>query len=132
MLKASFEIAIDLIRSRWSILLGFTAVALAAFSKGVPDETVWSAIAFLICGFGLIPLAKILADLVDLLSEKLGDRLGGLVNVAFGNLVEIVISVTALTSGLYHLVVISLAGSVITNSLLMLNPHHIPFPNLWY
>ena len=119
-LQATREIAIDLLRSRWSILLGFTAVALAAFTKGAPEEPLWAGIAFLICGFGLIPLAKILADLVDLLSEKLGDRLGGLVNVAFGNLVEIVVSITALTSGLFHLVVISLAGSVITNSLLML------------
>ena len=119
-LQATREIAVDLLRSRWSIMLGFTAVALAAFSNGAPEEPLWAGIAFLICGFGLIPLAKILADLVDLLSEKLGDRLGGLVNVAFGNLVEIVVSITALTSGLFHLVVISLAGSVITNSLLML------------
>ena len=120
MLKATREIAVDLLRSRWSILLGFTAVALAAFSKGAPEEPLWAGVAFFICGVGLIPLAKILADLVDLLSEKLGDRLGGLVNVAFGNLVEIVVSITALSSGLYHLVVMSLAGAVITNTLLML------------
>lgn len=120
MLKATREIAVDLLRSRWSILLGFTAVALAAFSKGAPEAPLWAGVAFFICGVGLIPLAKILADLVDLLSEKLGDRLGGLVNVAFGNLVEIVVSITALSSGLYHLVVMSLAGAVITNTLLML------------
>lgn len=120
MLRVTGEIAIDLLRSRWSILLGFTAVALAAFSKGAPEDPFLAGVAFLICGVGLIPLAKMLADLVDLLAEKLGDRLGGLINVAFGNLVEIVVSITALTSGLYHLVVISLAGAVITNSLLML------------
>lgn len=58
--------------------------------------------------------------LVDQLSEHLGDRYSGVVSVGLGNLVELVVSITALASGLYRLVVISVAGAVITNCLLVL------------
>lgn len=75
---------------------------------------------FIICGLGLIPLARMIAEMVEALADKLGERIGGLVSVALGNLVELVVSFTALASGLYHLVVISVAGAVITNCLLIL------------
>lgn len=75
---------------------------------------------FILCGLALIPLAQLTAELVDHLVQRVGERLGGLLNVTLGNLLELVIALTALRSGLYELVVVSIAGAVITNSLLVL------------
>lgn len=109
----------ELLASRWSLLLIFTAAALAArLDAAMPIGQLigW----FVVCGLGLVPLARMIAEMVEALADRLGDRVGGLVSVALGNLVELVVSFTALASGLYHLVVISVAGSVITNCLLIL------------
>ena len=57
------------------------------------------------------------AEIVEALAEKLGDRIGGLISVVLGNLVELVASFTAPVSGPYHLMAISVAGAVITNCL---------------
>ena len=109
----------ELLASRWSLLLIFTVAALFAhLDKGMPigQLIAW----FIVCGLGLVPLARMIAEMVEALADRLGDRLGGLVSVALGNLVELVISFTALASGLYHLVVVSVAGAAITNCLLVL------------
>lgn len=109
----------ELLASRWSLLLLFTVAALFAhLDKAMPIGQLigW----FIVCGLGLIPLARMIAEMVEALADKLGDRIGGLVSVALGNLVELVVSFTALASGLYQLVVISVAGAVITNCLLIL------------
>ncbi len=109
----------ELLGSRWSLLLIFTITALFAhLDEGMPIGQLigW----FVVCGLGLVPLARMVAEMVEALAEKLGDRIGGLISVVLGNLVELVVSFTALASGLYHLVVISVAGAVITNCLLIL------------
>lgn len=119
MLKGLTGLARELLASRWSLLLIFTAVALfASLDEAMPIAQLigW----FVVCGLGLVPLARMVAEMVEAMADRLGDRIGGLVSVALGNLVELVVSFTALASGLYHLVVISVAGSVITNCLLIL------------
>ena len=113
----------DLIRrlliSRWSLLLPFTLLTL--LSVAFPAlERIPVLLSFGLHGLGLVPLGRMIAVLVDALAQRLGNRLGGLVGVALGNLVELVVSFTALNSGLYPLVVTSLAGAVITNCLLVL------------
>lgn len=119
MVKAWIGLGRELLASRWSLLLIFTAAALVAQLNGampIGQLIGW----FVVCGLGLVPLARMIAEMVEALAERLGDRIGGLVSVALGNLVELVVSFTALASGLYHLVVISIAGAVITNCLLIL------------
>ena len=119
MLRASISLGRELLASRWSLLLIFTVASLFAhLDSAMPIGQLvgW----FIVCGLGLVPLARMISEMVEALAEKLGDRIGGLVSVGLGNLVELVVSFTALRSGLYHLVVISLAGSVITNCLLIL------------
>lgn len=119
MIKAWVGLGRDLLASRWSLLLIFTISALfGRIDEGLPISQLigW----FVICGLGLVPLARMIAEMVEALADKLGDRIGGLISVALGNLVELVVSFTALASGLYHLVVISVAGAVITNCLLVL------------
>jgi Ca2+:H+ antiporter len=107
----------DLLAGRWKLLLALSALAIvvppsAATHLKLPY--------FLLCGLALIPLAQITAELVDRLVHRVGERLGGLLNVTLGNMLELVIALTALRSGLYELVVVSIAGAVITNSLLVL------------
>ena len=119
MIKACVGLGRDLLASRWSLLLIFTIAALfARIDEGLPISQLigW----FVVCGLGLVPLARMIAEMVEALADRLGDRIGGLISVALGNLVELVVSFTALASGLYHLVVISIAGAVITNCLLVL------------
>ncbi|MBM5795754.1 MAG: calcium:proton antiporter [Cyanobacteria bacterium M_surface_7_m2_037] len=119
MLRACVGLGRDLVASRWSLLLLFTIAALFAhLDKDMPIGQLigW----FIVCGLGLIPLSRMIAEMVEELADRLGDRIGGLVSVALGNLVELVVSFTALASGLYHLVVVSIAGAVITNCLLVL------------
>jgi len=107
----------ELMTGRWKLLLALSAVAImvppgAAVHLKLPY--------FLLCGLALIPLAQITAELLDHLVLRVGERLGGLLNVTLGNMLELVIALTALKSGLYDLVVVSIAGAVITNSLLVL------------
>ena len=119
MLRAFTGLGRELLGSRWSLLLIFTIAALFAnLDEAMPLGQLvgW----FVVCGLGLIPLARMVAEMVEALAEKLGDRIGGLISVVLGNLVELVVSFSALASGLYHLVVISVAGAVITNCLLIL------------
>jgi len=119
MVGAFFSLGRELLASRWSLLLIFTVTALFAhLDKTMPIGQLigW----FVVCGLGLVPIARMIAEMVEALADKLGDRIGGLVSVALGNLVELVVSFTALSSGLYYLVVTSLAGAVITNCLLVL------------
>jgi Ca2+:H+ antiporter len=119
MVSAFTGLGRELLASRWSVLLIFTVAALfAELSEAMPMGQLigW----FVVCGLGLVPLARMVAEMVEALADRLGERIGGLVSVALGNLVELVVSFTALASGLYHLVVISVAGAVITNCLLIL------------
>jgi Ca2+:H+ antiporter len=100
---------------RWRVLLPITALMLW---PGLDDRIGGLGghlLLFLLCGLGLLPLAIVLSQLVEALVSHLGARLGGLISVIFGNVVELLVAVNALNSGLYPLVVISIAGSVMIN-----------------
>lgn len=71
-------------------------------------------------GLAIVPLAQIISDAVERISEHLGTQWGGCLNATFGNLVELVISIAALTGGLYNVVLDALVGGLVTNLLLVL------------
>lgn len=75
---------------------------------------------FLLAALGLVPLAGLIGFATEALAERLGDRIGGLLNATFGNAAEIVIGLAALAGGLPEVVRASLAGSIISNILLVL------------
>lgn len=54
------------------------------------------------------------------LAVRFGDIIGGLLNATFGNVVELILSVAALTKGLYAVVAMSLIGSILSNLLLVM------------
>src|SRR5437588_5163741 len=75
---------------------------------------------FVLASLGLIPLAGLIGLATETLAERLGQRVGGLLNATFGNAAEIIIGLTALAAGLPEVVRASLAGSIIGNVLLVL------------
>ena len=69
---------------------------------------------------GLVPLALILGEITEDLAVRFGPTVGGLLNATFGNVVELILSIVALTKGLYTVVAASLIGSILSNLLLVL------------
>jgi len=68
----------------------------------------------------IIPLAGLMGEATEHLSEKLGAGIGGLLNATFGNAAELIIALIALKAGLHDVVKASLTGSIIGNILLVL------------
>src|SRR5450432_632070 len=102
--------------SRWLYVLLFAApLALILRAAGAGPLAV-----FLVAALGLIPLAGLIGVSTEALAERVGPKIGGLLNATFGNAAEIIIGITALAAGLPDVVRASLAGSIIGNSLLVL------------
>ena len=68
----------------------------------------------------IIPLAGLIGEATEELSDELGPGIGGLLNATFGNAAELIISMFALFEGLDGVVKASLTGSIIGNILLVL------------
>lgn len=75
---------------------------------------------FVLAVIGIIPLAGMIGVATESLSEKVGERMGGLLNATLGNAAELIISIVALRAGLVTLVLASIAGSILGNILLVL------------
>ncbi|GAA5142746.1 calcium/proton exchanger [Pseudonocardia adelaidensis] len=75
---------------------------------------------FLLSVLALIPLAWIIGEATEQVGEYTGPAIAGLLNATFGNAPELIISLFAVSSGLYEVVRASLVGSVIGNLLLVL------------
>ncbi|HPA97455.1 MAG TPA: calcium/proton exchanger [Methanothrix sp.] len=96
-------------------LLVFLPLALLAHWAGLSGITVFAASAL-----AIIPLAKLLGEATEVLAEKTGPRLGGLLNATFGNAAELIITLSAIRAGQIQLVLASLTGSILGNLLLVL------------
>ncbi len=81
----------------------------------------WSPVAVFLLNFAaLIPLALLLGEVTEDLAVRFGSTIGGLLNATFGNVVELILSIAALTKGLYVVIAASLIGSILSNLLLVL------------
>jgi Ca2+:H+ antiporter len=67
----------------------------------------------------IVPLASLMGQATEVLAERLGGGIGGLLNATFGNAAELIIGALALHAGLIDLVKASLTGSIISNVLLV-------------
>ena len=72
---------------------------------------------FLASALSIVPLAKIMGDATDSLSDYLGPIFGGLLNATMGNAPELIICLFALHHGLIDIVKASLCGFVLGNLL---------------
>jgi Ca2+:H+ antiporter len=97
------------------LLLLFLPVALLAHWIHLNEILVFAASAL-----AIIPLAKLLGEATEVLAEKAGPRIGGLLNATFGNAAELIITISAIRAGQIQLVLASLTGSILGNLLLVL------------
>lgn len=79
-----------------------------------------SGIVFAMNCIAVIPLAGLLAFATESVASKMGDALGALLNVTFGNAVELIIFIIALVKNEIRIVQASLLGSILANLLLIL------------
>jgi Ca2+:H+ antiporter len=77
-------------------------------------------LAFIFSAIAIIPLAWIIGYATKELALQTNPNVGGLINATFGNIVELIIAVFALSKGLLVVVKASLIGSIIGNLLLLI------------
>ncbi|KIW96246.1 calcium/proton exchanger [Cladophialophora bantiana CBS 173.52] len=98
-----------------NVLLVFVPVGILA---GVLD---WApALQFTLNFIAIIPLASLLAFATEELAVPLGQTIGGLLNATFGNAVELIVSIIALSKNEIRIVQASMLGSILSNILLVL------------
>src|SRR5207237_6001587 len=98
----------------------YAAIPLAYVSHYAGHGHSWEPGAtFLLAGLGVVPLAHLMGQATEHLSEKTGPTWGGLLNATFGNAAELIIAIIALTKGLNDIVKASLTGSILGNLLLV-------------
>ncbi|RYP91294.1 hypothetical protein DL770_002612 [Monosporascus sp. CRB-9-2] len=104
-----------LLHSWINVLLVFVPVGIAvALVPNMPAGVV-----FAMNAIAIIPLAGILSHATESVAHRLGDTLGALLNVSFGNAVELIIFI-ALVKNEIRIVQASLLGSILANLLLIL------------
>ncbi|KAH0157708.1 hypothetical protein KCU67_g7805, partial [Aureobasidium melanogenum] len=79
-----------------------------------------ASVVFALNAVAIIPLAGMLAYATEVVASRLGDTLGALMNVSFGNAVELIIFVIALVKDEIRIVQASLVGSILSNLLLIM------------
>jgi Ca2+:H+ antiporter len=77
-------------------------------------------VVFFTSALGVVPTAAIMGTATEELADRAGPGIGGLLNVTFGNLPELLIAFFALREGLHEVVKASIIGSVLGNVLLVL------------
>jgi Ca2+:H+ antiporter len=75
---------------------------------------------FALAAISLIPLAWLIGEATEQAAHRTGPGIGGFLNATFGNAPELIISLFALSDGLFEVVRGSLTGSVVGNLLLVL------------
>ncbi|EXL47801.1 hypothetical protein FOCG_10323 [Fusarium oxysporum f. sp. radicis-lycopersici 26381] len=67
----------------------------------------------------IVPLSALLTDATEVIAAKAGDTIGALLNITFGNLVELILLI-ALRNNHVYIVQASILGSILVNLLLVL------------
>lgn len=97
------------------LLLFFFSLAIIANTVG------WnSVIIFTLSAVAVIPLAGMIGDATEALTEFTGPKIGGLLNATLGNAAELIITLIAIKAGLLELVKASITGSILGNLLFVL------------
>lgn len=99
-----------------NVLLIFVPVGIAVAQV----DGIHGGIVFAMNCIAVIPLAGLLAHATESVAHKLGDALAALLNVTFGNAVELIIFIIALSKDQIRIVQASLLGSILANLLLIL------------
>ncbi|KNE66787.1 calcium/proton exchanger [Allomyces macrogynus ATCC 38327] len=86
----------------------------------ISDLLEWGAIPTFILNFlAIVPLASLLGFATEEIALRTNETIGGLLNATFGNAVEIIMAIIALSKGLVTVVQSTLLGSILSNLLLV-------------
>ena len=96
----------------WLLLLIPISLALRYFFDFPP------LIVFVAAILAIVPLAEWIRRATEQLAHKLGSTIGGLLNVTFGNMAELLLAIFVLLDGQQAVVKGQITGSIIGNSLL--------------
>ncbi|KAI5862000.1 Calcium/proton exchanger [Durotheca rogersii] len=77
-------------------------------------------VVFAVNFIAIVPLAAMLSNATEEIAMRTGEVLGGLINASFGNAVELIVAIIALTQNQIKVVQTSLVGSILSNLLLVL------------
>lgn len=106
----------DAVCHSWiNVLLVFVPAGIAVKAAGLPP-----AVVFAMNAVAIIPLAGLLSHATESVASRLGDTIGALINVTFGNAVELIIFIIALVKNEIRIVQASLLGSILANLLLIM------------
>lgn len=106
----------EILFASWiNVLLIFVPVGITVQFMGVSPNIV-----FAMNAIAIIPLAGSLSYATECVASEMGDTVGSLMNVTFGNAVELIIFIIALTKNEIRIVQASLLGSILANLLLIL------------
>ena len=109
--------AYKIITYSWvNVLLVFVPIAIICSEV----DAIPGSVAFAMNAIAIIPLAGLLSHATECVARKLGDTIGALMNVTFGNAVELIIFIIALEKNKIRIVQSSLLGSILANELLIL------------
>jgi Ca2+:H+ antiporter len=104
-----------LLHSWINTLLIFVPIGIAVHAAGLGPEIV-----FAMNAVAIIPLAGLLAHATEAVAARVGDTLGALLNVSFGNAVELILFIILLAGDQIEVVQAALLGSILANLLLIL------------
>lgn len=103
------------LRSWLNVMLIFVPAGIAVHFAGINQNVV-----FALNAIAVVPLAGLLTFATECVAHRLGPTLGALLNVSFGNAVELIIFIIALVKNEIRVVQAALIGSVLANLLLIL------------
>jgi Ca2+:H+ antiporter len=99
----------------WALLALAPLTVLARYVFDLGDVPL-----FALSAASLVPLAWLIGEATEHAGEHTGPGIGGFLNASFGNAPELIIALFAIADGLPNVVRASLAGSVVSNLLLVL------------
>ncbi|EJT78924.1 calcium/proton exchanger [Gaeumannomyces tritici R3-111a-1] len=109
-----------MVSSYVNVLLVFVPVGIAVGSARSSGAAVGPGLVFSMNSVAIIPLANLLSFATETMAARRGPAVGALMNVTFGNAVELIIFVIALVKNEIRIVQASLPGSILANLLLIL------------
>ena len=102
-------------RILWASLVFTPVVLVARFVFDAGATTL-----FVLAALALLPLAWLIGEATEHAAEHTGPGVGGFLNASFGNAPELIIALFAVADGLPNVVRGTIAGSVVSNILLVL------------
>lgn len=106
--------------TNWLLIFVPVGIILGAVNDWGELHIVSPSVIFALNAIAIIPLASLLAYATESVALQMGDSWGALLNVTFGNAVEIIVFVLALRAGEVRIVQSAAIGSVLSNLLLIL------------